>query len=196
MGALWPREAPRAGPRKTHPSGLLGVGSKRILRAGATQLISLPHIRLATAAHARSIAEMSREYIEYGLGWSWTQARVLKAIQDEATNVAIVHERAGVVAFGIMRYGEERAHLVLLGVAAGHRKRGLGGLLLAWLEKSAVTAGLERVQLEARADNPDAIAFYVEQGYARVGTVPGYYRGAVDAVRLEKRLWVPAGAAP
>jgi len=64
------------------------------------------------------------------------------------------------------------------------------------LDTRAVTAGLERVQLEARADNPDAIAFYIEQGYARAGTVPGYYRGAVDAVRLEKRLWVPAGAAP
>jgi [ribosomal protein S18]-alanine N-acetyltransferase len=160
------------------------------------ELISLPHISLAAAAHARGIAEMSREYIEYGLGWSWTQARVLKAIQDDSTNVAVVQERTALVAFGIMRYGEERAHLVLLGVAAGHRKRGLGALLLAWLEKSAVTAGLERVQLEARADNPDAIAFYLEQGYGRAGTVPGYYRGAVDAVRLEKRLWVPAGAAP
>ena len=160
------------------------------------QLISRPHISLATAVHARSIAEMSREYIEYGLGWSWTQARVLKAIQDDSTNVAVVQDRTSVVAFGIMRYGEERAHLVLLGVAAGHRKRGLGGVLLGWLEKCAVTAGLERVQLEARADNPDAIAFYLEQGYGRAGTVPGYYRGAVDAVRLEKRLWVPAGAAP
>src|SRR4051795_9281782 len=88
MGALWPRDGVRAVAGKTHSSGLLSVASKRILRAGAHPLISLPHIRLATAAHARSIAEMSREYIEYGLGWSWTQARVLKAIQDEATNVA------------------------------------------------------------------------------------------------------------
>jgi ribosomal protein S18 acetylase RimI-like enzyme len=95
-----------------------------------------------------------------------------------------------------MRYGEQRAHLVLLGVAPRHRKRGLGALVLAWLEKCAVTAGLERVQLEARADNPQAIAFYLEQGYGQEGTVPGYYRGAVDAVRLEKRLWMPAGAAP
>jgi ribosomal-protein-alanine N-acetyltransferase len=159
-------------------------------------MIPTLHISLATAAHARSIAEMSREYIEYGLGWSWTQARVIKAIQDEATNVAVIQQRGAVTGFGIMRYGDERAHLVLLGVAAGHRKRGLGALLLAWLEKCAVTAGLERVQLEARADNPEAIAFYLEQGYGQAGTVPGYYRGAVDAVRLEKRLWTPADAAP
>jgi len=156
----------------------------------------MPHISLAAEAHARSIAEMSREYIEYGLGWSWTQARVIKAIHDGDTNVAVIRERGAVIGFGIMRYGEQRAHLVLLGVAPGHRKRGLGALMLAWLEKCAVAAGLERVQLEARADNPDAIGFYVEQGYGQVGTVPGYYRGAVDAVRLEKRLWMSAGAAP
>jgi [ribosomal protein S18]-alanine N-acetyltransferase len=159
-------------------------------------LIVTPQITLADAVHARSIAEMSREYIEYGLGWSWTQARVIKAIHDMDTNVAVMQERGGVIAFGIMRYGEQRAHLVLLGVAPAQRKRGLGAQMMAWLEKSAVIAGLERVQLEARADNPDAIAFYLEQGYSQAGTVPGYYRGAIDAVRLEKPLWMPAGAAP
>jgi ribosomal protein S18 acetylase RimI-like enzyme len=159
-------------------------------------VIARPNITLADASLSRGIAEMSREHIEYGLGWSWTQTRVLKAIHDASTNVAVVTEQDAVIAFGIMRYGEQRAHLVLLGVAPAHRKRGLGALLLSWLEKCALTAGLERVQLEARADNPQAIAFYLEQGYAQEGTVPGYYRGAVDAVRLEKRLWIPAGAAP
>ena len=157
-------------------------------------MILIPHITLAAPAHARAIAEMSREYIEYGLGWSWTQSRVLKAIQDDATNVAVVHEGHGILAFGIMRYGERRAHLVLLGVQLSSRKQGLGAQLLAWLEKSAVTAGLERVQLEARADNPGAISFYEEQGYEHAGVVPGYYRGTIDAVRLEKSLR-PADAA-
>jgi len=151
-------------------------------------MILSPHIALATPAHSRHIAEMARAHIEYGLGWSWTQGRVLKAIHDESTNVAVVHQDGAILGFGIMRYGEEKAHLLLLGVAPTHRKRGLGTLLLAWLEKCAVTAGLEHVQLEARADNPVAIAFYAEQGYQRTGTVTGYYRGAVDAVRLEKPL--------
>jgi [ribosomal protein S18]-alanine N-acetyltransferase len=159
-------------------------------------LIVSPQITLASPVHARSIAEMSREYIEYGLGWSWTQHRVIKAMHDDSTNVAVSLERGAVTAFGIMRYGEQRAHLVLLGVAPQHRKRGLGALMLTWLEKCAVAAGLERVQLEARADNPDAIGFYVDQGYSQAGTVPGYYRGAIDAVRLEKPLWISAGASP
>lgn len=157
-------------------------------------VLLVPNVNLARPSHARTIAEMSREYIEYGLGWSWTPARVLKAVRDEATNVAVVEERPSVLGFGIMRYGEQRAHLVLLGVAPGHRKRGLGALLLAWLEKCAVTAGLENIQVEARQDNPAAIAFYEEQGFRATGRVPGYYRGEVDAVRLEKQLWARPAA--
>lgn len=151
-------------------------------------MILIPHISLAAPDHARRIAEMSREYIEYGLGWSWTQPRVLKAIRDKSTNVAVAREQDAILGFGIMRYGERYAHLVLLGVHLDHRKRGLGALLLAWLEKCAVTAGLERIQVEARADNEPALAFYGDQGYRRQGTVPGYYRGVVDAIRLEKAL--------
>ena len=151
-------------------------------------MILIPGIRLATAADADPIARMSREYIEYGLGWSWTPQRVQRAIRDPATNVAVVHEPDALLGFGIMSYGEQHAHLVLLGVVAARRQRGLGAALLAWLEKCALTAGLERIHLEARADNPGAVAFYEGQGYRPIGSVAGYYRGSVDAVRLEKRL--------
>jgi [ribosomal protein S18]-alanine N-acetyltransferase len=153
-------------------------------------MIIIPNVTLANPSEARTIAEMSRDYVEYGLGWSWTPARVLKAIQDRATNVAVIREKGLVLAFGIMRYGEQKAHLTLLAVQPAERKRGLGAVLLSWLEKSAAVAGIERLQLEARVDNPVAIAFYRDQGYEQAGIVPGYYRGEVDAMRLEKSLWV------
>ena len=155
-------------------------------------MLQIPTVTLALPGDARAIAEMSRDYVEYGLGWSWTPSRVLKAIHEGATNVAIVREREAVRAFGIMRYGEQKAHLTLLAVQPEDRKRGLGAVVLSWLEKSALVAGIECVQLEARADNPVAVAFYADRGYAQTGTVSGYYRGEIDAVRLEKRLWTPA----
>jgi ribosomal protein S18 acetylase RimI-like enzyme len=153
-------------------------------------MIIIPNVSLANPSDARGIAEMSRDYVEYGLGWSWTPARVLKAIQESSTNVAVIRERGSVLAFGIMRYGEQKAHLTLLAVQPAERKRGLGAVLLSWLEKSALVAGIERLQLEARVDNPVAIAFYRDQGYEQAGVVHGYYRGEVDAMRLEKSLWV------
>lgn len=151
-------------------------------------MILVPCVRLATRHDALAISRMSREYIEQGLGWSWTRERVLKAIYDRATNVAVAHEDALVLGFGIMKYGDCKAHLTLLAVGAAHRQRGVGTLLLGWLEKCAIVAGNERIQLEARADNAAALAFYQSRGFEPTGTVPGYYRGLVDAVRLEKKL--------
>lgn len=151
-------------------------------------MIVVPSIRLATARDALAIAEMSRDQIERGLGWSWTAPRVLRAIRDRDTNVAVAHDADDLVGFGIMQYGDELAHLSLLAVHPGRRECGIGRLLLDWLERCARTSGLEAIELEARADNPVALAFYVEEGFERTGVVPGYYRGRIDAVRLRKRL--------
>lgn len=153
-------------------------------------MLAIPSVRLATPGDARAIAELSRDFIEYGLGWGYTPVRILKAIQSRTTNVAVVSERANLLAAGIMEYGETAAHLVLLGVQPRQRRRGLGRLVLRWLEECALTAGLEQVGVETRADNPGAVDFYLAQGYAVCGYVPGYYRGVVAAVRLEKRLGV------
>jgi len=150
-------------------------------------------IRLATAQDAALIAEMSRDYVEHGLGWSWTPARVQAAVSHRATNVAIAGELVG---FGIMHYGDNSAHLALLAVRPALQRRGLGTLLLAWLEKPARVAGIECIRLEARADNPNAIAFYRHQGYREAGRIAGYYRGTLDAVRLEKRFDVALHVPP
>jgi [ribosomal protein S18]-alanine N-acetyltransferase len=150
-------------------------------------------IRLALAQDAALIAEMSRDYVEHGLGWSWTTARVLAAVNNQATNVAVTGALAG---FGIMHYGDDSAHLALLAVRPARQRCGLGTLLLEWLEKPARVAGIECIRLEARADNPNAIAFYRRQGFHEVGRIAGYYRGTVDAVRLEKRLDVAMHVGP
>lgn len=152
-------------------------------------MLALPSIRLATTGDARAIAVLSRDHIEYGLGWSYTPDRILRAIRSRTMNVAVIHEGA-LLAAGIMDYGDITAHLVLLGVQPSHRRRGLGRHLLAWLEQCALTAGLEKISVETRADNPGAVAFYQRQGFKLRGRVPGYYRGVVDAVCLERPLGV------
>jgi ribosomal protein S18 acetylase RimI-like enzyme len=156
----------------------------------------LPGIRLATAADALVIADMSREYIEHGLGWSWNTARIAASIADASTNVAVVDLSSGMVAFGIMHYGEHTAHLALLAVHPRHRNRGIATRLVTWLEKSADAAGIERIRVEARSDNPAALAFYRKQGYQQTGRLANYYRGVLDAVRLEKTLRVAVRESP
>ncbi len=148
----------------------------------------LPNIRLATAADAVAIADMSRSDIEYGLGWSWREGRVLRAIRDPATNVAVITESDAIVGFGIMQYRDESAHLALFAIRSSHRNRGIGSRLVAWLEKPALIAGVQLLRVEARADNAAALSFYRRLGFELVNKVAGYYSGVVDAVQLEKRL--------
>jgi len=152
-------------------------------------MMVVPSIRLASKSDAATIALMSRQYIEQGLGWSWNVCRVEAAIRNDSTNVAVIRERREVVGFGIMQYGEQTAHLALLALHPNYRKQGLAARLMAWLEKCADTAGIERIVVEARSDNPTAIAFYQKQGYVQLAKVAGYYRGVIDAVRMEKNLW-------
>ncbi len=151
-------------------------------------MLALPSIRLALPKEAEVIAAMSRDTIEHGLGWSWTTARVLRAMGNPSTNVAVVLKRDNLRGFGIMDYGDEDAHLALLAIDPTQRHLGLGAHLLDWLEQSARVAGLKRVRLEARADNRAAIAFYRKLGFTQSGMVAGYYEGMIDAVQLGKTL--------
>jgi ribosomal-protein-alanine N-acetyltransferase len=151
-------------------------------------VLALPTIRLATPADAHAIAALSREAIEQNLRWRYTPDRILDAIRSKTTNVAVAHARGGLHAFAIMTYGDTTAHLVLLGVQETQRRRGLGSRLLAWLEDAARVAGIERIDVECRADNPGAVAFYRHEGYRIQGVAAGYYEGRIDAVRLAKSL--------
>jgi len=145
-------------------------------------------IRLAKLADATEIAEISRDYIEHGLPWCWVPKRVIRAIRDCDTNVAVVGERGNINAFGIMSYADEYAHLLLLGVRPGCRKRGVGSAVLHWLEDVARVMGVRRIRVESRWDNNKARNFYCVQGYHERAIKRGMYCGMVDGVRMEKWL--------
>jgi ribosomal-protein-alanine N-acetyltransferase len=151
-------------------------------------MIAELRIDLAGRADAAPIAALSRDAIEHGLPWRWTPVRVTGAIEHPDTNVAVVRERGGVVAFGIMRYAADAAHLQLLAVHPQRRRAGVGSALLLWLEDVARTAGLARIGLEARADNAAGRCFYSERGYHERAIVPAMYSGRLDGVQLEKWL--------
>ncbi len=145
-------------------------------------------VRLATLADAADIASMSRDYIEQGLPWGWTHDRVAKAINDPETNVAVVGRHGALVAFGIMFYAEDDAHLLLFAVRRADQRRGIGSAVLTWLETVARAAGASRIRVEARVDNLAARGFYRDHGYRERGIKATMYSGIADGVLLEKWL--------
>ena len=152
-------------------------------------LFSGLEIGLARPGESRRIAAMSRDFIEHGLGWKWTPARINHCLQDTATNVAVARAREDLMGFAIMEYKDDEAHLLLFAVGEAYRRQGVGSVLLAWLEKTALTAGIGMICLEARSRNAPARQFYRKHGYVETAHVRGMYRGREDGVRLARDLW-------
>jgi ribosomal protein S18 acetylase RimI-like enzyme len=131
---------------------------------------------------------MSRDLFENGLRRTWTPSRVAESVRSSDSIAAVARVADRIIGFGIMRYGDDEAHLDLLGVGCAHRGQGLGRRLLDWLEKPALVAGIPAVFLEVRESNPDAQAFYERLGDRQVGRLLRYYQGRESAIRMVRKL--------
>ena len=145
-------------------------------------------IGLASMSDAVEIALLSRDLVETGLRWSWVPARVAASVRSP--NAIVIVARAGdrIAGFGIMRYGDDDAHLDLLGVDRDYRRGGVGRRLVEWLEKPALVAGISAVFLEVRAQNRVGQAFYERLGYRKLVRLAGYYQGRESAIRMGREL--------
>ena len=146
-------------------------------------------LELARIRDNQRLAEMSRDLIERGLGWSWTPARIHRKILCPENIVLVARAGNELAGFAIMYVGMEEARLNLLAVDPGHRRKGIGRRLVQWLEESALVAGVSVVYLEVRANARGAQQFYRKLGYRPVQCVRGYYAGREAALRMARDLW-------
>jgi ribosomal-protein-alanine N-acetyltransferase len=79
-------------------------------------------------------------------------------------------------------------HISNLGVTGPYRKRGLGRLLVARLERQFVLEGAEGVLLEVRVSNGEAQEFYQRLGYQEAFLLSGYYSNGEDALVMMKEI--------
>jgi ribosomal-protein-alanine N-acetyltransferase len=139
---------------------------------------------------APAIAAMSRQLIEHGLAWSWNEHRVAHCLRNRDCVVLAARDRRRLVGFAIMEFYAVHAHLSLLAVEPGYQRQRVGRHLLEWLEASARTAGIFKVDLELRATNDGARKFYAKLGFKEIGRKKAYYDGREDAVRMTHDLTV------
>jgi ribosomal-protein-alanine N-acetyltransferase len=99
----------------------------------------------------------------------------------------IVAERVSeICGFIVVERNEKRVgRIITIDVHPEQRRAGLGSLLMRSAEER-LQAG--KVVLEVAVDNAAAIAFYKRHGYSVIGTIPRYYLGSLDALRMEKVL--------
>ena len=141
-----------------------------------------PTLKLASLKEAKTIASLSRDEIEAGLGWRWRADAITAMIRDPDAIVVSAYVPTGndtpdqFAGFGIMQYELDHAHLNLLAVVPNYRRLGIAHELLRWLEKSALVGGIDSVALEVRAVNVPARAFYRNAGYLENEYLRHYYR--------------------
>ncbi len=145
-------------------------------------------LRAAHISEAGAISSMSRLLVEHGLNWRWTAARVKRSIKDRETMVLIASIDGVFSGFAIMKFRDEASHLFLLAVEPRLQRTGIGKALLAWLEKSCLTAGMRHIRVELRANNSNARKFYERAGFRFIGQVAGYYDNREAAIVMVKTL--------
>lgn len=90
---------------------------------------------------------------------------VLLVAMAEASVVGYAHAEVQRVAVSAYKRAATSLHLHAIGVAAEHRSRGVGGLLLAAVRDVAHTLDIGEVTLEVYAFNTTARAFYLREGF-------------------------------
>ena len=95
------------------------------------------------------------------------------------------------VGYGVMSIAADEAHLLNLCTAPERQSRGLGRHLLRALLRTARDRGAQRIFLEVRPSNPQAIALYHSEGFNEIGRRPRYYpavQGREDAIVMAMEL--------
>lgn len=118
-------------------------------------------------------------------GEAWTRSQCCGILPLAGIGLALVRDGEGsaVIGFSLTRTIADEAELLLLAVAPGHHRRGIGNQLLDDFIARARDQGASKVHLEVRDGNP-AIAMYRSAGFVPVGRRRNYYRGA-DGQRFD-----------
>jgi ribosomal protein S18 acetylase RimI-like enzyme len=174
---------------------MAGHGRSRFWQNGRVNTAAVT-LRLADASDADTIAQMSRDLIESGLGWRYRSDRVRRMITRRDTSALVACDRRGIVGFAVMQFDDEHAHLMLLAVRPSHQRQGVARQLMQWLLRSARVAGMVSLHLELRASNSAALHFYRSLGFAQTLVLAGYYEQREAAIRMMFLLRAPDAQTP
>lgn len=80
------------------------------------------------------------------------------------------------------------ARVLILAVDEDHQRQGIGGALLEEFTRRFSRGGVDRIRLEVRQSNDDAIRFYERHGFQVEGTIPAHYRDGEDAAVMTRPI--------
>jgi len=136
-------------------------------------IVSMWKRNIKTANTAYDIVTLYRYFKNYFL---------VAACTDTGNNTGTNSDIIGFVA-GAVRDGH--GHISGIAVDKEFRRNGVGMQLLKAVDATFLAEGYDRVTLEVRISNMEAIKFYEDHGYKSLFTIKGYYADGEDAIVYE-----------
>lgn len=120
---------------------------------------------------------------------TWSGDAIQAELAREDARIFGAEVEGALAGFAMLRLGVDEAELLLIGVRAAARRRGLAAELWRVASSALAREGVGAVFLEVRASNAPARAFYARAGFAEVGRRRDYYAAPVeDALVLSRTI--------
>jgi len=141
-------------------------------------------LRDMTAADVDAVLRMEQSVHAH----PWTRGNFSDAL--EFGYVCKVYEEAcDMLGYVVLMPAVDEMHLLDIGIAAVHQRKGLGRRLLEESMRLARGMNMQRMLLEVRPSNTAAIALYCSAGFKEIGRRRGYYpaasNGREDAIVMD-----------
>lgn len=108
----------------------------------------------------------------------------------------VLEQDGAIIGYGVLSVAADEAHILNVCTAPQMQGRGHGRRLLRALVQMARGRGAQRLFLEVRPSNPNAMALYHAEGFNEIGRRPRYYpahEGREDAIVMAMEL-LPDGS--
>lgn len=119
----------------------------------------------------------------------WSRSSFESEVAQNFLAVYLVAENEeGIAGYGGLWFILDEAHITNVAVKAAARRQGIGRRLVEALIEKAAERDIQKLTLEVRESNREAIALYEKTGFAVEGRRPGYYQdNKEDALIMWKR---------
>jgi len=140
------------------------------------------HIRMFRPSDEQAVIHL---WEECGLTRPWNDARkdIARKLTEQPDLFLVGLCDADVVGTAMAGFDGHRGWVYYLAVAPARRKRSYGRQLMQEVERRLLERGCPKLNLQVRAANPDALAFYRRLGYVRDEVVSLGRRLIEDAPR-------------
>lgn len=148
-----------------------------------------PRVRAMRQVDVPQVAALEKASYEY----PWSAGIFRDCLLAGYTSV-VLEQDAELIGYAVMSVAAGEAHLLNICLAEHVRRQGIARRLLRHMLDLAMQAGAERLFLEVRPSNKDALRLYRAAGFRVVDVRRGYYRapgGNEDAVVLVYHMTKP-----